>query len=233
MIKEAEEDKARDYDDYAHVWLGEYRKVLDGAVYAAEIRKAFSEKRIMRVLPIAGKPVDTFWDLGKRDHTSIWIAQLNMGEYRIIDFIEGRGNFLGHYVDELRKKGYTYGKHYLPHDGNTEKLNAKSIASDLRGLSDGVPVVVLPRMSAKAIGINAARKILPMCYFDEVNTKQGVKRLGQFTYKVDELGSYSKEPLHDENSDAADAFAQMALSLHPEKKTPVVNYNSSTSSPWA
>jgi phage terminase large subunit len=38
--------------------------------------------------------------------------------------------------------------------------------------------------------------------------------LGKFKYDVDpDTGGYSTNPLHDENSDAADAFAQMALSL--------------------
>lgn len=215
MKDEAEQDKARDYDNYLHVWMGHYKRTLDGAVYAEEIRKLFEDKRVTKVFPIAGKPIETFWDLGKRDHTSIWFAQIQMGEYRILDFYENRGGFLDHYVGVLKEKGYTYGKFYLPHDGNSEKLNAKSIAHDLRVMMPGHTVIVLPRMSKKAVGISAVRKIFPYCYFDEEKTKAGIKRLGQFKYDVDaDTGEYSKsEPEHDENSDAADAFAQLALSL--------------------
>lgn len=215
MIKEANEDKEKDEDEYLHVWMGHYKRALEGAVYAKEIRALYKTKRVMRVLPIPGKPVETFWDLGKRDHTSIWFAQLQMGEYRILDFYQGRGHFLDHYVGALKERGYSYGTHYLPHDGDNEKLNAKSIASDLRRLMPGHAVIVLPRMAAKALGISAVRKIFPNCYFDEENTRQGLKALGAFKYKVDpETNGYSPEPLHDENSDAADAFAQMALSLN-------------------
>lgn len=214
MKLEAEQDKARDYDEYLHVWMGHYKRTLDGAVYAKEIRKLYEEKRVMRVLPIAGKPIETFWDLGKRDHTSIWFAQLQMGEYRILDFYQARGEFLEHYVKVLKDKGYNYGSLYLPHDADYEKLNAKSIASDLRAMMPNVSIRVVPRMAAKANGISAVRKIMPFCYFDEEKTADGLKALGRFKYKVNvETGGYSPEPLHDENSDAADAFAQLALSL--------------------
>lgn len=211
---EMEEDKLRDYDKYLHVWEGQYRRTLDGAVYAKEIRALFESKRVMKVLPIPGKPIETFWDLGKRDHTSIWFAQMQMGEYRILDFYENRGFFLDHYVKVLKERGYTYGTIYLPHDADSEKLNAKSIAHDLRVMMPGHTVRVLDRMSNKAVGINAARKIFPNCYFDEEKTREGLKCLGKFRYDVDpDTGGYSPNPLHDENSDAADAFAQLALSL--------------------
>ena len=233
MKKEAEEDKARDYDDYLHVWMGHYKRTLEGAVYAKEIRKAYEEKRVCRVLPIAGKPVETFWDLGKRDHTAIWFAQLNMGEYRILDFYQNRGEFLDHFVKVLKEKNYLYGTFYLPHDGNNERLNAKSIAHDLRVMMPGHTVKVLDRMSRKATGISAVRKIFPMCYFDEEKTKQGLKRLGQFQFEVNENGSYNKtEPEHDENSDAADAFAQLALSLKEPRRVQQQT-NSQPSNFWA
>jgi phage terminase large subunit len=214
MVKEAEEEKAKDLDEYLHIWMGQYKRVLEGAVYANEIRAVFSSKRVMKVLPMPGKPIETFWDLGKRDHTSIWFAQMQMGEYRILDFYENRGHFLDHYVKALKDKNYQYGTFYLPHDADSEKLNAKSIADDLRIMMPGHIVKVIPRMSNKALGINAARKIFPNCYFDEEKTADGLKRLGAFKYKVDpETNSYSAQPDHDENSDAADAFAQLALSL--------------------
>lgn len=233
MIKEANEDREKDEDEYLHIWMGHYKRVLEGAVYAKEIRELYKTNRVMRVLPIPGKPVETFWDLGKRDHTSIWFAQLQMGEYRILDFYENTGEFLAHYVEELKKRNYTYGTHYLPHDANSEKLNAKSIASDLKRLMPGHKIVVRPRMENKALGISAVRKIFPNCYFDEENTRVGLKALGAFKYDVDpETRSYSTNPLHDENSDAADAFAQLALSL-TEARKPVTQTYVAPPSVWA
>ena len=218
IVAEIEKDRDRDPDAFAHVWLGDFRRTLDGAIYAKEIRALYESKRVCKVLPIPGKPVETFWDLGKRDHTSIWFAQLQMGEYRILDFYESTGHFLDHYVAVMKARGYNYGTIYLPHDADQERLNSKSIADDMRQMMPGHTVQVLQRMANKAIGISAVRKIFPNCYFDEDKTKQGLKALGRFRYDVDEdTGGYSANPLHDEYSDAADAFAQLALSLNENK----------------
>lgn len=233
LMAEMEADKVRDYDKYLNIWEGHYRRTLDGAVYAKEIRKAFEDKRVCKVLPTPGKPVDTFWDLGKRDHTAIWFAQLNMGEYRIPDFYQNRGEKLEHYAEVVRSRGYPLGTIWLPHDADQERLHGKTIAQAMRDLFPGVPVRVIPRMAKKSIGIEAARRIFPNCYFDEEKTKEGMKCLGRFKYDVDpDTGGYSQNPLHDENSDAADAFAQLALSLQEARKPQTQTY-SAPQSFWA
>lgn len=217
---EIEKDRERDPDQFAHVWLGQYRRSLDGAVYATEIRQAYEQKRVCKVLPIPGKPVDTFWDLGKRDHTSIWFAQLQMGEYRISDFYQNRGHKLEHYAEIVRSRGYPLGTIWLPHDAEQDRLVGKTIKQAMMDLFPGVTVRVIPKMAKKSIGIEAVRRIFPNCYFDEEKTKEGMKALGRYKYDVDpDTGGYSKDPLHDENSDAADAFAQLALSLNETNAT--------------
>ncbi len=214
LKEEMEEDRKGDADDFNHIWEGRYKLAVTGAVYAKEIRELYASKRIMKVLPIAGKPVETFWDLGKRDHTSIWFAQLQMGEYRILDFYQNKGFGLSHYVEVIKARGYTYGMFYLPHDADQERLNANTIADDLRTALPNHEIIVRPRMASKSMGINAVRKIFPFCYFDESKTAEGVEGLSAFKFDVDpDTGGYSQNPLHDENSDCADAFAQLALSL--------------------
>lgn len=234
LRKEMEGDKERDYDKYLHVWEGQYRRTLDGAVYAKELRLAYEQKRVCRVLPVPGKPIDTFWDLGKRDHTAIWFAQLNMGEYRIPDFYQNRGEKLEHYAEVVKALGYQLGTIWLPHDAEQERLVGKTIANAMRDIFPGVTVRVIPRMAKKSIGIEAVRRIFPNCYFDEDKTRVGLKALGAFKYDVDpDTGGYSKDPLHDENSDAADAFAQLALSLTENKKTEDVSYRiTGTGNTW-
>jgi phage terminase large subunit len=233
LRKEMEEDKARDYDKYLHVWEGQYRRTLDGAVYANEIRKAYEDKRVGRVLPTPGKPVDTFWDLGKRDHTAIWFGQINMGEYRIADFYQNRGHKIEHYAQIVKERGYPVGTIWLPHDAEQDRLVGKTVAQAMRDLFPNTRVRVIPRMAKKAIGIEAVRRIFPNCYFDEEKTREGLKALGRFKYDVDpDTGGYSKEPLHDENSDAADAFAQLALSLQEIKEPEEQQYRPKASL-WA
>lgn len=232
IVAEIEAEKARDPDKFAHVWLGQYRRTLDGAVYAKEIRDAYEQKRVTRVLPIAGKPVETFWDLGKRDHTAIWFAQLNLGEYRILDFYQARGENLPHYFDVIGKRGYTLGTIWLPHDAEQDRLTG-SIDKIVKAQYPNNSVRVIPRMAKKAIGIEAARRIFPQCVFDEEKCKEGLKALSRFKYKVDpDTGGYSKEPEHDEYSDASDAFAQLALSLKENKKHNVDFRIGASSTSW-
>jgi phage terminase large subunit len=214
MKDEAEQDKIRDYDNYLHVWMGHYKRTLDGAIYAKEIRKLFEDKRVCRVLPIPGKPVDTFFDLGKRDHTAIWFAQLQMSEYRILSFYQNTGERLEHYAQVLRDSKFPLGTIWLPHDADQERIVGDTPAQAMRKLFPNIPVRVIPRMAKKNVGIEAVRRIFDNCYFDEERTKAGIKALGAFKYDVDpDTGGYSQNPLHDENSDAADAFAQLALSM--------------------
>lgn len=232
VVAEIEAERLRDPQRFNHVWLGDYNKTLDGAIYATEILKSFEDKRVCKVLPIPGKPIETFWDLGKRDHTAIWFAQINMGEYRILDFYQNQGKDLPHYFEEIAKRSYKLSTIWLPHDAEQDRLTG-TIASVIRAQYPNNSVRVIKRMARKSIGIEAVRRIFPNCYFDEEKTRTGLKALGKFRYDVDpDTGKYSKEPLHDENSDAADAFAQLALSLQEPKKPEQTPYTP-PSSFWA
>ncbi len=210
-----------DPDEFAHIWEGECRQNLEGAVYAKELRQARSDGRITRVPYDRAKPVYTAWDLGKRDHTSIWFVQFFNSEYRIIDFYQNRGMDIEHYLKVLQDKSYVYAKHYLPHDAEHKRLGMKK--SIYEQIKDAQPEKVpkpLPPIGV-AIGINAVRTIFPNCYFDEEKTDVGVQCLGNYRYEVDEhTGGFSKLPLHDENSDAADAFRMLAIALKEPRKKP-------------
>ena len=60
--------------------------------------------------------------------------------------------------------------------------------------------------------INAARNILGICYFDENQCEVGLKRLENYRKEWNEhLQTYKNSPLHDENSNGADAFQTLAM----------------------
>ncbi len=220
LRQEKDDCYAKDYDDYLHIWEGHCRQCLEGAVYAKEMRTAQEEGRICKVPIIAGRPIDTFWDLGKRDHTAIWFVQFGQGEYRVVDFYQNRGEDLRHYLKLLQEKSYLYGTHFLPHDGAHERLGSSSIESQIAAIYPK-KVIVLPRISDIELGIDMTRGIFPLCYFDEVKCADGIQALRRYKYDVDEYsGSYSKRPLHDENSDASDAFRQISMALDYKKNKP-------------
>lgn len=186
-----------------------------GAVYAKELREAGD--RIKTVPYDPTKPVHIFWDLGRADKTAIWFCQLAPFEYRVIDYMEGTGKHIGEYIVDLQAKRYAYGDCWLPHDANNELLAAeRTVAQQLR--SAGFKTRTVPKTSVDT-RIEAARLILPLCYFDERKTELGMDALRNYRYRVDEeTKQFSNEPLHDWASHASDAFGYMAIALKEEKK---------------
>lgn len=214
LREEMEELKAKNEDEWLHVWEGHPRQSLEGAIYANEMRQATEELRITTVPYDPKYPVFSAWDLGWSDMTSIWLWQKVGFDIRIIGFYQNRMEGLDHYVAWLERQGYTYERHFLPHDANQGQLSAagKTIASQLR--ARGMPVTVLPMLPIKS-GISAARTLFPRVWFDEVNCADGLDCLRRYRYDVDQqTGQYSSKPLHDDASHGADAFRQLAVAIN-------------------
>lgn len=214
-VLEQERDllRARDEDAYLNIWEGHCRVTLDGAIYATEIRAATAEDRLTRVPYDEAEPVQTFWDLGWSDCTSIWFAQKIGFEYHLIDYYQSRLQKLAHYLQILQSKGYVYGKHYLPHDADNESLASESIAKTMGKVWGKQNVVTVPRVQDKTNGLKATRELFPRCWFDAEKCADGLQALRHYRYDVDEHGQFSKHPLHDENSHGADAFETFARSV--------------------
>ena len=67
------------------------------------------------------------------DAMAIWIVQWVGQEIRVLDYIEGIGQVLGYYVDELRRRKYERAICYLPHDGvNANAITGKRYVDHLR-----------------------------------------------------------------------------------------------------
>lgn len=215
LLKEMEDLKKRDYETYLNVWEGFTRQVLEGAVFAKELQRAQVENRICKVPWNRETPVDTFWDLGRRDMTCIWFAQRVAMQYRILEYYEDSGEDIQAYLRQLQSRDYTYGTHWLPHDAKAKRIGqARTIEQAVRAIFASVRVV--PRIPHKVNAINAARVIFPNCYFDEKACADGLGRLRHYRYRVQD-GQLSEEPLHDESSHGADAFMTLAQSLKETK----------------
>src|SRR6185437_280562 len=95
---EMEDLRKRDPDECEHVYEGNCKQAIEGAVYRAELAAAEREGRLARVPWDSQHPVHTFWDLGFGDNTSIWFAQSMPFEFRIIDHLSWSLLGLNHYV---------------------------------------------------------------------------------------------------------------------------------------
>lgn len=221
LVAEKNDLKARDHDSYLTVWEGHCRQTLDGAIYAKEIRHATEANHITRVPYQPGRPVDTIWDLGRSDYTSVWFRQRAGFEWHYVDFYENCGHVLDHYNQILQNRGYTYGHHYLPHDARAKTIGSKlSVQEQMQQVWGVDKVKITPNLSI-ADGINAARTMFPNCYFDETRCFDGLQHLRHYRYDVDQrTGQRDRNPLHDEHSHAADAFRYSAVTTKEVKGKP-------------
>lgn len=213
VLKDELEDlKAKNIDSYLNVWEGHTRQMLDGAVYANELRRAQEEGRVRELIIDKSIPVQTFWDLGWADMTSIWFVQVIAGgEVRVIDFYQNCQKTIDHYAQVLQDKGYIYKDWWLPHDAENKNMTGKSVKDILEGM--GKPIRITPKLSV-ADGINAARTLMDRCFIDETRCADGLQNLRHYRYDVDpNTNMFSNKPLHDQHSHAADAWRYVAVGL--------------------
>jgi hypothetical protein len=196
-------------------FLQEYECSFEAAVIGAYYGKlmAQAEERITGVPYDPTVRVYTAWDLGIRDATSIWFAQVVGREIRLIDYYEATGADLGHYVKVLSDRGYLYADHIVPHDAQAKELGTgKSRLEVLQSLGmSNLTIAVNHRVED---GINAVRTILPRCWFDARRCARGIDALKLYRSEWDDkLQALKPRPVHDWTSHAADAFRYLALTL--------------------
>jgi hypothetical protein len=86
---------------------------------------------------------------------AIWIAQFVGREIKLLDYIEGIGQPLAHYADELRRRGWKDAIIYLPHDGvATNKITGKRYIDHWTeaGFECGTPMVLTLRRCIRLYG---------------------------------------------------------------------------------
>jgi phage terminase large subunit len=212
--------RATDYDNYLHIWEGNCKVALEGAVYAKELRLATKQHRICRFAVDPSRPVHTFWDLGRGDLTAIWFVQIIGMEYRVVRYYQNNGEHISHFIHYLKEvqqdEGYTYGTMWLPHDADSELLASKrTIRQQIQDAEFKCRIV--PKLGV-AEGINAARTIFPNVWFHEVNAGDGIDALRHYHFDVRADGvTRSKKPVHDWSSNGADGFRYMGVALKEDK----------------
>jgi len=152
--------------------------------------------------------------LGFTDSCSWWGWQEAPDGYRIVEFYEDDNQPIQHYIDWVKSRPYRVGNVYLPHDAKAKSLQTgKSIIEQF--LANGIRPSMVPEMSLQD-GIEAARLVLPKCYFDETKTYDGLEHLRAYMREWDErTQSFRSRPKHDQHSHASDSFRYLALAARP------------------
>ena len=206
-------------EQYAQEYECDFAAALPGAFFGKELVIAEREGRITEVALDAAVPVYTAWDIGYRDDTAIWFYQVVRDEIHVIDYHASSGQSIAFYTDLIAGKGYRYGRHWLPHDAKAKTLasGGKSIIEQLAPAMGGIgKLAIVPNLEVQD-GIQAARKCLAQCWFDDERCGEGLEALRQYQREYDEdKKAFRERPRHDWTSHPADAFRMLAVAWRKE-----------------
>jgi len=174
-----------------------------GAIYAKEVDKARDGKRISETVEhYQHLPVYSVFDIGAPLNTICWLFQAVGDRLNFLKCLQGGDDCKtpAQWAARLRLLPYSYGTHFLPHDGETLW---RSLLNDA-GLQH---VVVLPRKISVWDNINDAVDAFPRCWFNANGCKVGLESLEAYRSKEERDGaSISNVPVHDWASHASTAF---------------------------
>ena len=212
-VKKAETQRENIWREYPATADEAFKASTEGMYYRQQFIKIYQEKRIREFEDIPST-IHTAWDIGIGDSTAIWFYGIVGKETHVIDYYENSGEGLGHYIEVLRAKGYNYGIHYGPHDITNREFSSGASRLDYAKNQYGFKFTIVQKVLVDD-GIDACRRLLPTCYFNESKTIEGVKKLENYSKDWDHnRGMWKDKPLHDINSHGADAFRYLAVS-HP------------------
>lgn len=196
---------------FASEYLVDFEAAEPGTYYASLLGEAERGGRIARVPMDPSLPVDTAWDLGIDDYTAIWFFQQAGREIRVLDYFETSGEGLPSIVRQaIAGRDMLWGTHHLPHDVMVRELaTGRSRYETLRSL--GLARIEVGAAADPEERVNAARLMIPICWFDAERCSLGLERLRRYRKRFNRATRSYAGPLHDEASHAADAFGAYAL----------------------
>ncbi len=227
-VKKAETQLDKMKREYPSTPDEAFESSIEGAYYAAEMSAADLQGRIGPFPAHKGVPVNTGWDIGYGDYTTIWLFQRTGMVIRLVGYIQNSGEGLHWYLRELVRlselNGWTYGKHFWPHDGKVHEWG--SGRSRIEQARDNPVMKIRPEIvPSMAIddGIAAVRLTLPHCEFDAAGCAEGLKALRSYRKEWDdERAVWRDKPRHDWASHGADGFRTMATRWRDIDPAPVV-----------
>jgi phage terminase large subunit len=192
-------------------YLCSWNAAILGAFYALEMSAVRDEERIVEIEAIDA-PVHVAWDLGVSDDTALWFYQTVGAQIFVLDCYSSSGVGVEHYADVIVERGQRYGwQHgtdYVPHDAKIKEWGSgRTRVETMQRLNlhpDLVPLATV------ADGINAVRRVLPLCVFHP-RCETGIQAMEQYHREWnDDTKSYRMSAVHDWTSHYADSFRYLA-----------------------
>ena len=116
---------------------------------------------------------------------------------------------VGHFATVLTEKGYNYGTHHIPHDGN--KNDATLVTYKDRLVECGInaaKIRIVPRPPLVSVGVDQTRQKFPFCNFDKSKCGVGLTALERYENQYDEKKGAYVGYNHNWASHPSDAFRQ-------------------------
>lgn len=240
---EMEHDFAVDEDKAEHIWHGAYG-AGKGAILAKWVNKAEREGRVNEtaLFDPQGAPFEISSDLGFRDTASWWFWQRKLNGFTLFGYDGDSGLDAEDWCVRLGEKLAEWGvplnrlgKIWLPTDAKAKTFASKHSAQERFWSAFGQGKIRIIPGSRKADQISAAREIIDRCEFHSVHCEAGLDglRAWEFEYS-DELGIFSREPLHNWASHPGDGFAygsQMMMELPAPDEQPDIRMKGVTVGP--
>lgn len=190
-----------------------FEQSQEGVYYAEQMAAARRQGRVCDIPHDPSIPVNTFWDLGKNDDTPIWFHQHINGWDNWINYFEASDQAFSFYTQHMQSLGYTWGRHYLPHDGGHRSWGVEQLKTSQDMLHDlGLRnIEIVPRTPNLSIAIRQCRDAFPKYRFDQTRCKAGLHHLDHYRKTWNErLGAWSDHPMENGHQHAADALRQHA-----------------------
>lgn len=202
---------------YRQEYMVDWGAANVGAIFGRYMEAAEHEGRIVKALePAPLNEVVISSDIGYRDKAAWWWWRVMPGGYELFDYDEASGLDAEEWCERLRDKPRASRLH-LPHDARAKTFNSRHSAVQIfldKGKHIADRIIVNPQRK-KSDSINAGRKVLKVCRFDETQCDIGIEALRFYHYRYDEEQRvFSTEPEHDWSSHGADAFMEGAAVLN-------------------
>lgn len=196
---------------------------IEGSFYAKLLNIAEQTERITNVPYDPYAKVDTYWDLGVSDSTTILFVQ-NVGqEIHIIDSYSNEGEGLNHYAKIIEQKAkdglWQYGRHCAPHDIQVRELGSGAKTRLQMAREMGLDFEVVPKLSINE-GIEMVRGMFHRLWIDKKNCKFFIKAVENYHRAYNErLNVFSDRPVHDWSSNYCDAMRYLGVMQNKSRRS--------------
>ena len=211
----AEEKSQMSEELFAQEYECSFDRGVDGSYYGRQIENLKQKGQITSVPWDPSLLVYVAIDIGVKDATTMVYYQI-VGDgiqIRIIDCYSNTGVGVEHYAAQLQAKPYRYGAYYAPHDLMVREWGSGAITRFEKARQLGIKFEILDQILVYD-GIENVWTNFSRFWIDATNCRSLIAALENYRREWDDAKNmYKNKPLHDSNSNYADAVRYLCQSL--------------------